>query len=379
MPSRTSGQPRWPVSICAPVMSRRYLVFAPVSVLVTSVLWSACGGSTAPLQSPQPQPSTSQSALQVFALDASVDDAQSDVLAQLLDAATEAEVPVDASTDAAQDGPCPSDMIHVEHDFCPRVERKCVKKELNKPNRIVLCHKFQEGSTKCLEPRQHLDYCIDKYEYPNRAGAHPPWMVSWYDAEATCRSLGKRICWDWEWVAACEGPQEKPFPYGWERDNTKCNIDNIWMEPRLKEMYSKDKAVAARELARVDQSVPSGAMPGCVSDLGVHDLTGNMDEWVSRVVKRDDKEKSMWAGLKGGAWGHVRNACRPMTTSHPPDFTYYFITFRCCADPKGKPAFVPPGISRPPAQQPADRAPIPTPVNPPGPSKQKVRPENDGK
>ena len=83
-------------------MSRRYLVFAPVSVLVTSVLWSACGGSTAPLQSPQPQPSTSQSALQVFALDASVDDAQSDVLAQLLDAATEAEVPVDASTDAAR-------------------------------------------------------------------------------------------------------------------------------------------------------------------------------------------------------------------------------------------------------------------------------------
>jgi hypothetical protein len=21
-----------------------------------------------------------------------------------------------------------------------------------------------------------------------------------------------------------------------------------------------------------------------------------------------------------------------MTTSHPPDFTYYFISFRCCAD-----------------------------------------------
>ena len=29
---------------------------------------------------------------------------------------------------------------------------------------------------------------------------------------------------------------------------------------------------------------------------------------------------------------HVRNACRPVTTSHPPDFTYYFISFRCCAD-----------------------------------------------
>jgi hypothetical protein len=28
----------------------------------------------------------------------------------------------------------------------------------------------------------------------------------------------------------------------------------------------------------------------------------------------------------------VRNACRPYTTSHPPEFTYYFISFRCCAD-----------------------------------------------
>ena len=45
-----------------------------------------------------------------------------------------------------------------------------------------------------------------------------------------------------------------------------------------------------------------------------------------------DHKVSEWAGLKGGAWGHVRNACRPMTTSHPPEFTYYFISFRCCAD-----------------------------------------------
>jgi hypothetical protein len=73
-----------------------------------------------------------------------------------------------------------------------------------------------------------------------------------------------------------------------------------------------------------------------VSGFGVHDLTGNVDEWVNAEATY---KKSKWAGLKGGAWGHVRNACRPMTTSHAPDFTYYFVSFRCCAnaakDPMG--------------------------------------------
>jgi formylglycine-generating enzyme required for sulfatase activity len=263
-------------------------------------------------------------------------------------------------------------MVHVEHNYCPDVQRKCVFPEYNRPNRITLCHEFEQGSTKCKTDRHPLSFCIDKYEYPNREGGHPPWMVSWFDAEATCRSLGKRTCWEWEWVAACEGPDETPFPYGWRRDSAKCNIDNLWIEPRLSRAYSKDPEKAIRELSRLDQSVPSGSMPECVSGYGVHDLTGNLDEWVTRAER--DGKKSKWAGLKGGAWGHVRNACRPMTTSHTPEFEYYFISFRCCKDPQGAEPFVPPGSSPPPEVTAEDRAPIPTPINPPGPSEKKVEP-----
>lgn len=266
-------------------------------------------------------------------------------------------------------------MVHVVHDFCPNLERQCVRREFNRPNRLTICHRFAEGSNRCRGPRHRLDFCIDRYEYPNRQGAHPPWLVSWYDAQATCRAQGKRTCWDWEWVAACEGPDETPFPYGWERDASKCNIDNTWISPELDLVYSKDPEKALRELSRLDQSVPSGAMPGCVSGYGVYDLTGNLDEWVTRA-ERSDGHKSRWAGLKGGAWGHVRNACRPMTTSHPPEFTYYFISFRCCKDPEGAPAFVPPGSSAPPDVPARDRAPIPSSINPPGPSKTKVQPQS---
>ena len=57
------------------------------------------------------------------------------------------------------------------------------------------------------------------------------------------------------------------------------------------------------EVERLDQREASGARDRCVSPFGVHDMTGNVDEWVN---SEEHKGKSQWAGLKGGAWGHVR-------------------------------------------------------------------------
>ncbi len=64
-----------------------------------------------------------------------------------------------------------------------------------------------------------------------------------------------------------------------------------------------------------------------MSPYGVHDMTGNVDEWV--VNESGHPYKS---GLKGGYWGPVRDRCRPMTTAHNEDFAYYQIGFRCCSD-----------------------------------------------
>jgi hypothetical protein len=267
-------------------------------------------------------------------------------------------------------------MALVDATYCPKLERTCVDEEYSPQNRITLCHRFS-AQQRCLVPEEHRRFCIDRYEYPNKQGAHPPWMVSWYDAQATCEAHNKRLCYESEWVTACEGPDKTPFPYGLARDNTKCNTDNSWIEPSLKDMYSKDPDVQLRELSRLDQSVPSGALDGCVSGFGVHDLTGNFDEWVT--ADEEHKDKSQWAGLKGGAWGHVRNACRPVTTSHPPDFTYYFIAFRCCRDPDPSQPFRPKANSNIPKVEPADRAALPAPVDSPGPSEKKVGREHWGK
>ena len=231
-------------------------------------------------------------------------------------------------------------MILVDGTACSQVERTCLDEEKDRTNHIRICHAFAHA-TKCVGTEEKRRFCIDEYEYPNEKGAHPPWLVSWYDGEAACQAEGKRLCYESEWVTACEGPERTPFPYGWERDPTACNIDNVYIGPDIARMYASDQSVADGELRRIDQSVPSGSLPGCVSGYGVRDLTGNFDEWVTRDAPPESKSK--WAGLKGGAWGHVRNACRPVTTSHPPQFTYYFISFRCCRDADGSAAYVPGG------------------------------------
>ena len=270
--------------------------------------------------------------------------------------------------DADAREPCPKDMKLVDTDYCPNIQRTCVEEEWSPQNKIVICHRFSEKQ-KCLGREEHRRFCIDEYEYPNQKGGHPTWMVSWFDAQATCASLGKRLCYESEWVSACEGPEKLPFPYGRSRDNTKCNIDNSWIQPNLADVYSKDPQTRLIELSRLDQSAPSGSLEGCVSGFGVRDMTGNFDEWITVDQRVDDK--SEWAGLKGGAWGHVRNACRPMTTSHPPDFTYYFIAFRCCREARGGDPS-PPSYAGAPEVEPANRAPLQDPAYPPGPSRTKV-------
>ncbi len=281
------------------------------------------------------------------------------------------ERPATASEGAA----CPEDMAHVDTKFCPAIERRCLDAEHDRVNNIDICHAFAHEQ-RCRGAQRRIAFCIDRYEYPNQKGAHPTWMLDWYQAEATCESKGKRLCWSSEWTAACEGPKHTPFPYGYERNHALCNMDNFYIEPKKPGprsqffFYSKNAAEAVSELSRLDQSVPSGSLEGCKSGFGVYDMPGNVDEWV--VSDEPPAEISKWAGLKGGAWGHVRSQCRPMTYSHDPGFQYYFVGFRCCRDVEGAPRWKPsPGAIPPPRVEPHDFAPDPIVVDSRGPSKTK--------
>lgn len=236
---------------------------------------------------------------------------------------------------------CPSDMVEVEGDFCPAVVQECLKwldpdnKGANGPAR---CAEFRQ--TKCLSrARVHMHFCIDKYEWPNRAGVLPQVKMSYYDAERACSTVGKRLCDADEFTLSCEGPDMKPYPYGdgYHRDSSACNIDRPAIDPfkhpidPVTGKVNRSIDSGERPLEEVDQREPAGSHPECVSPYGAYDMVGNADEWVYNP--RGNRHKGPWySGLKGGHWVNgARNRCRPMTEAHGPDFSFYVTSTRCCA------------------------------------------------
>ena len=143
---------------------------------------------------------------------------------------------------------------------------------------------------------------------------------------------GKRLCTVEEWEFACEGPQMWPYPYGTERDPTACNIDKPHPSPEPAALG--DPWRVSDEVARLDQRVISGELRRCVSPFGVHDMTGNVDEWVENPAGSRE-EKPFRSTLKGGSSGPGRARCRPVNTTHEEVYASYEVGFRCCSDARG--------------------------------------------
>jgi hypothetical protein len=199
-------------------------------------------------------------------------------------------------------------------------------------------------------PDKAIDVCVDRFEYPNVAGAYPVIMVSYVEAQAVCAGSGKRLCTETEWTFACEGEEAMPYPYGYDRDPSACVVDSPWRAVSAAALSPRSSNAARDEIDRLWQGQPSGTRPRCRSAFGVYDMTGNIDEW-TRSVRSGERPSIM----KGGYWGPVRARCRPSTRAHGEEFVHYQQGFRCCANP---PAGDAPGAAGEPA---APTLPVPAP------------------
>ncbi len=179
--------------------------------------------------------------------------------------------------------------------------------------------------------------CMDELEWPNQRGAEPLVMVRFIEAEAACQSVGKRLCTEFEWETACEGPEALGFPYGNDHDPHACNNDKVYRSYSAKALESKDAQVREQEVKRLYQGEPLGSRPRCRSAFGVMDLVGNAEEWVST----SRPEWPFASSLKGGYWSKPWSGCRGTNDSHGPLFRFYETGFRCCADPPVPPARTP--------------------------------------
>jgi formylglycine-generating enzyme len=237
---------------------------------------------------------------------------------EIVDASVDVAVPADASA------ACPADMALVDGLFCPGLAYRCLKRSGGMGHG---CPEYSRGQV-CLGQQDHRRYCIDLHEWPNRVGEKPRVFVDWNEAKALCSSVGKRLCRRSEWILACEGPKRLPYPWGFVRQPSPCNIDRAVVEADVNAL--SDPNTHDEEFARLWQADPIGSHPNCMSSYGVYDLTGNVDEWTDNQA--DDPGTDRVSTLNGGYWGPVRNTCRLTTSSHGPTFSFYQVGFRCCAD-----------------------------------------------
>ncbi len=325
----------------APLRGLRRWVRGGLSLPLVAVACSSVAGQPAEAPPPPAPAGTTRAAAgeersadQVEAQNVAPSGAEPQGAGQGAEAEAEAE---EAEGPAA----CPEDMVLVEGDYCTlgeggaddrnAVEHECIKEWYAPQNKKRVCEEFAP-TAKCVGKKVKKRFCMDRYAWPNKKGERPEVMNRFYQAQVKCAAVGKRLCTESEWTFACEGPEMKPFPYGFKRDTDKCHGDVEWDSPNMKKVAQRDP----HELARLWKGVRSGSQPECVSDFGVYDLPGNNDEVVS-----SETFESGWRGKyesvhTGGPWYKgVRNQCRPKIYTHDEGFYYYFLGFRCCSESEG--------------------------------------------
>ncbi|MBT8193156.1 MAG: formylglycine-generating enzyme family protein [Acidimicrobiia bacterium] len=172
---------------------------------------------------------------------------------------------------------------------------------------------------------------------------HPVVMVSWEDAQAHSRWVGKVLPSEEQWEKGARGEDGRRFPWGnaWESERLNCAERLTGHE--ISKVRQWQEWWAANE-ATVHQAVNTtgvGQYPAGASPYGLLDMGGNVWEWCDAWYDAYPGSQAehenfgmQFKVLRGGSWmGTRRNVRCAFRLRNPSDARLNNVGFRCASPP----------------------------------------------
>jgi sulfatase modifying factor 1 len=254
-------------------------------------------------------------------------------------AASSAEGPAVTANAPAEERACPPEMAKIASGCMDRYEAHLL---LERPDGTRVPHPPWERPVG------------GKFVAQSRASVKPQAYISQVEAAAACENAGKRLCSLTEWFEVCSGGGRRIYPYARSFEKGRCNSGKPHLLSLLHGSNPRNWSYAEFNDPELNRRAGflalTGEYEGCVTPEGVHDMVGNLHEWVAdRVDKslvtklpvadviRRRIGKTKGNGIFMGGFYSTTNehgpGCTFITAAHEPGYHDYSTGFRCCRDP----------------------------------------------